>query len=426
MKIKYFGLIFLVLFFSCTKEKTEIPKVNDILTESIETSVEPAAEHDTTVMESESNTLNIVGPIEKWGGITDVRELPEYVYMKVFWESRGQYWPTIEELSEKHGLKYEEINAETLNSAGYELYEKEQYPNAIALFRYAVLDDPEYSYAHYNLACSAALAIEDILEIFEGEGSFNSVIQQMELTDIKEPYSRENLLDLYKNSMSITDYFDLPYYLLDEVFNQLAVSFFLNSDYIAKSQTDPDLKIIQSMERFKYLINYAKEDYFWPFYGYFTVVGSKWSGNCFTMLDGRNYIADDIPDNTSHPFFEASFIKLHDEKKLNKKRGHIPVKDTSFGDSWALCMLNELGYSPWTVNYKVNSGDYYKITENSLNIYEIRETMGDGQTFVSGVDLTTFKLPLPLKISQNEIIFNENVNYKRVLADAFIPERYLK
>ena len=81
---------------------------------------------------------NLDNEVPSWGGINDVTELPEYVYAKVFWDVMEQFWPTVDEVFEKYGIEDDEHSAVSLNIAGFKLYERKEYLDAITLFREAV------------------------------------------------------------------------------------------------------------------------------------------------------------------------------------------------------------------------------------------------------------------------------------------------
>ncbi|WP_037571527.1 tetratricopeptide repeat protein, partial [Spirochaeta cellobiosiphila] len=215
---------------------------------------------------------------ETWQGITDVTELPESLMLdmlnvkRMTWQANG--YLTLEEVIIKYHLNLGELNAENLNSAGYDLYEKGDYESAMVLFTEAIKLDPTYVYAHYNFACAGSLYLQywnnqDSGLYAQQEGFYN--------------YS-------YLNNVQ------------DAVFQNLSLSFFLASRYLEKSKTDPDLEYIRSLKRYSNLRQNLSEPKFWLLYGFYSVeANTYWEfqpelNELSITLDGGFYSARGFED----------------------------------------------------------------------------------------------------------------------------------
>ncbi|WP_028973497.1 tetratricopeptide repeat protein [Spirochaeta cellobiosiphila] len=189
---------------------------------------------------------------ETWQGITDVTELPESLMLdmlnvrRMFWQATG--YLTLEEVVIKYHLNLGELNAENLNSAGYDLYEKGDYESAMVLFTEAITIDPTYVYAHYNFACAGSLYLEHWTN------------QDSSLYAQQEGYYNEKFLNNVQ----------------DSVFQNLSLSFFLASRYLEKSKTDPDLEYIRSLKRYSNLRQNLSEPKFWLLYGFYSVESNSY------------------------------------------------------------------------------------------------------------------------------------------------------
>lgn len=257
-------IIFSILFlFSACSDKEEPPQEQPV--DQASEIQEEAVQTEEISQESQNQTTSLF-PNEKqsypgsmdpkwfdeayqvppWGGTDDVTQLPEYIYTKLYWQTTGENWPSIEELLSKYNLQYDEINAVNLNYAGLEVYKQKEYLDAIALFRWGTLLDPSYTYTHFNLACSASLLLDEILQ--GKPEDFNH--------------------DLYRNKYGY--YWAVPFLMIDEIFNHLALTIFLEKDYLTKMQRDEDLTILHSMRRYKSFVQFAESGDLWPYYGFFS------------------------------------------------------------------------------------------------------------------------------------------------------------
>ncbi|WP_028972884.1 tetratricopeptide repeat protein [Spirochaeta cellobiosiphila] len=242
---------------------------------------------------------------ETWQGITDVTELPESLMLDMLnlnwmtWQANG--YLTLEEVVIKYHLNLGELNAENLNSAGYNLYEKGDYESAMVLFTEAIELDPTYVYAHYNFACAGSLYLQ----------YWNN--QDSGLYAQQEGYYNENFLNNVQ----------------DAVFQNLSLSFFLASRYLEKSKTDTDLEYIRSLKRYSNLRQNLSEPKFWFLYGFYKVEpNSYWEyqpelNELSITLDGGFYSARgfknlfrDIKGNTTN-LWEYHLHQFIDKNQVN-------------------------------------------------------------------------------------------------------------
>lgn len=110
-------------------------------------------------------------------------------------------------------------SAKDLNTQGYRLYQKGKFPEALAYFRRAVADDPDYALGHYNLACTLGVLRKQGPETICRYDAYKSVI----LDQIEEAVR----LDLATRD---------------------------------KMQTDPDLDPVRDTVRYLRLVGYSPTD----------------------------------------------------------------------------------------------------------------------------------------------------------------------
>lgn len=260
--------------------------------------------------------------VPAWAGITDLGQLPEYIFAQAYWETTGNNWPTINELLAKYNLHYPEINAKNLNDVGFAVYSQKAYLDAVALFRYAAMEDPAVPKYHYNLACSAALLLEQILN---GTPS-----------DIDEKI----FAGKYGNRYTV------PFVVLDEIFSRLAITLFLDKDYLVKIQDDKALAILRPMERFGNFMYSAESGDLWLYYGYFSY--EYYGTNSYMVtLDGmqsgdrigESFLEDGRILESENPFLFFCKIAEHAE--------FIPINKHKQDDAiWEEAKIKQLGYKP--------------------------------------------------------------------------------
>jgi tetratricopeptide (TPR) repeat protein len=136
-------LLFLVILLcSCTREQATEP----------ETAVE-AVREEATLSETD---LPASDP-EAYYRIP-IKETPEYhSFIYRYERMRSEQLELLEASVTRYGLTVDMKNSQSLNSAGYALYERKDYAGAIQFFREAAYVDISNVYTHYNLACSLSL-----------------------------------------------------------------------------------------------------------------------------------------------------------------------------------------------------------------------------------------------------------------------------
>ena len=421
-------ILFTLLLFSCTE------RANETVSQSTSTAEnsEYTDEYNIDSSQIEEDALSYPDSIDHewleedyqvppWGGATDVTQIPEYIYTKLYWETTKNDWPTIEELLDKYDLEYDEINAVNLNYAGMEVYDREEYLDAIALFRWGTLKDPSYVYPHYNLACSAALLLEEILET--------------------DPVNFDQ--ELYLNKYGY--YWAVPFLLLDELFSHLAITLYLDKDYLAKMHQDKDLKILHSMQRYKSFMQFTESGDLWPYYGFYIedLTLSEYTYMSSICIDGRIYSdstnIDHFYNNGSIIFTAFIFLDIEGTirnesifnhfsegkddqniyvlklwKDLIQKSGYLPKWDDSFYSYMNGILSFECNLQPQ--NYIVS----VQTSLNAVSIYEVRSEDPIGPVGpLKGFNQGNWIIPLPQVINDSYLIFSEVEKLHRTDANQY-------
>ncbi len=196
MKNRYlsfgFGLIVLgtIFFLSCTKEK---------------------------VIESPSVVVENTATTEETNSVT------VFDYNQI----RDEQLVLLNDYINTNAISVNTTNSDALNSAGFDVYEKKDYVNAIRFFREAAYLNSDYTFPHYNLACCLSLLLA------QSNGN-NEAIARYNLYP-SNAASQEQMME-------------------DELYDNLGITFHLSKEHIEKSQSDSDLAFIRSQERFQELL----------------------------------------------------------------------------------------------------------------------------------------------------------------------------
>ncbi|WP_028973502.1 hypothetical protein [Spirochaeta cellobiosiphila] len=274
---------------------------------------------------------------ETWQGITDVTELPESLMLDML-NVRRMSWQaisylTLEEIISKYNLDLGELDAKTLNSAGYDLYVKGDYESAMQLFVEAMNIDPTYVYAHYNFACAGSLYLQYWAN------------QDSGLYAQQEGYYNEEFLAI----------------VLDEVFQNLSLSYFLASRYLEKSETDSDLEYIRGLKRYSNLRQNLSEPNFWILYGYHQSKVSDIeefpeSGQLSITLDGGFYSAFTfyylMKDNSRSNQWDMDTHNLIDKNQVSLiQLDHVDIEKYGYRISYEVGNIEDNGRQPYIIAY---------------------------------------------------------------------------
>ncbi|WP_028973495.1 tetratricopeptide repeat protein [Spirochaeta cellobiosiphila] len=276
---------------------------------------------------------------ETWQGITDVTELPESLMLdmlnvnRMLWQSES--YLTLEEIISKYNLDLGELDAENLNSAGYDLYVKGDYESAMQMFIEAMNIDPTYVYAHYNFACAGSLYLQYWAN------------QDSGLYAQQEGYYNEEFLTTVQ----------------DEVFQNLSISYFLASRYLEKSKTDSDLEYIRSLKLYSNLRQNLSETKFWGLYGYHQSEVSDIeefpeSGQLSITLDGGFYsgysysdLWDDHKGRINQWEFDTHKLISNDQVSLTKLENN-DIKRLGYRVDYDTGNSKDIGRQPYIITYE--------------------------------------------------------------------------
>jgi hypothetical protein len=204
-------------------------------------------------------------------------EYPEYhSFIYRYERMRDEQLDLLEASIEQYGLKVDMANSQSLNSAGYGLYEKKDYAGAARFFREAAYADPSNVYPHYNLACTLSLIRDSIWADPDANMDYHH--------DYNEDYyaTKYNLYEPDGNYYHQADNDEL---CRNEIFDHLTIACLLDRQYLAKAPTDRDLVGIQSSLRFARLMERMRAGNETKIYGIWYNPAKIMKGTFF-MLDG--------------------------------------------------------------------------------------------------------------------------------------------
>jgi hypothetical protein len=201
-------------------------------------------------------------------------------------------------------------DSQSLNRAGYGLYEKKDYAGAVRFFREAAYIDPAYVYPHYNLACSLSLLRDSI---------WADPAAQMD-------YHHNFNLDYYAARYQLYEPDDNYFSQIDndeicrnEIFEHLTLACLLDRQYLTKAPADQDLAGLHNTLRFKRLMENIQSGKGTEIYGIWYSPQGLMKESYF-MLDGSmsHILPNDRPKTRFVEFW------YYEGKAINK----IPDKDT--------------------------------------------------------------------------------------------------
>jgi TPR repeat protein len=137
------------------------------------------------------------------------------------------------------------FRAATLNSAGYGLYEKKEYADAVRFFREAAYKDITNVYAHYNLACTLSLIRDSIWADPAAEMDYHHNFN-------RDYYAAK--YQLYEPDDNYFDQTDNDEICRNEIFEHLTLACLQDRQHLEKAPVDQDLAGIHPTLRFKRLM----------------------------------------------------------------------------------------------------------------------------------------------------------------------------
>jgi hypothetical protein len=252
-RLALFGIVLLLCF--CTRERVSDP----------ETAVE-AAQTETPVSDSEAYYR------------IPIKETPEYhSFIYRYERMRDEQLALLEASIAQNRLNVDMTSSQSLNSAGYGLYERKDYANAIRFFREAAYVDPSNVYPHYNLACSLSLIRDSIWADPKKEMSYDTIV-----------WDKDYYADTYQLYEPEYTYYDQPKsdeVCRQEIFDHLALACLLDRQYLTKAPADRDLAGLHNTLRFKRLMETVSTGTGKAVYGIWYVPGQRAKAYYF-MLDG--------------------------------------------------------------------------------------------------------------------------------------------
>jgi hypothetical protein len=242
-----------------------------------------------------------------------IKETPEYhSFIYRYERMREEQLPLLEANIGEYGLTVDMKNSQSLNSAGYGLYEKKDYAGAARFFREAAYVDISNVYAHYNLACSLSLLRDSIWADPSAEMDYFNAYYNYD-------FFSQDKYNLYPSPISL---YNIPGDELcrDEIYDHLTLAFLQNRTYIETSLIDKDLRGIHNHLRFSRLLQNIQTGGGERIYGVYYAIGT-FSKAVFFMLDGR--ITQIKVNNEADQLF--FLIPYEHEKNVN-------VKEYTFGE----------------------------------------------------------------------------------------------
>jgi hypothetical protein len=175
-----------------------------------------------------------------------IKETPEYhSFIYRYERMRDEQLFLLGESVTGHGLRVDMENSQSLNRAGYGLYEKQDYAGAVRFFREAAYVDITNVYANYNLACTLSLIRDSIWADPKARMDYHH--------DFNGDYYAVKY-NLYEPDDNYFQHVDNDEICRNEIFEHLTLACLLDKQYLVKAPTDRDLAGIHDTLRFKRLM----------------------------------------------------------------------------------------------------------------------------------------------------------------------------
>jgi hypothetical protein len=221
---------------------------------------------------------------------------------------RDEQLPLLEASIRQYGLRVDMADSQSLNRAGYGLYEKKDYAGAVRFFREAAYINPANVYPHYNLACSLSLLRDSIWADPEAEmGYFNAF------------YNYDYFLYEYNLYPAPASSYNTPGDELcrDEIYDHVTLTFLQDMSYLTKAPLDKDLSSIHNQLRFKLLLQNIQTGEGDRIYGIY-YAPDTFTKAVFFMLDGR-ITQINVNTETDQVFFLIPHENVQNKKEYTFK-----------------------------------------------------------------------------------------------------------
>jgi hypothetical protein len=203
-------------------------------------------------------------------------EYPEYhSFIYRYSKLRDEQVILLNDYSIKNNIAVDIQNSESLNSAGFGLYERKEYAEAIRFFREAAYLDPTNVYAHYNLACTLSLLRDSIWADPESDINYFEYVYAELYRGKYNLYNKDRYASMHDEICR------------DEIYDHLTLAILQSERYLEKAPADSDLNGIHNHLRFERLMNNIKDEQAKSIHGVYYVPGTDTKA-VFFMLDGRN------------------------------------------------------------------------------------------------------------------------------------------
>jgi hypothetical protein len=235
-----------------------------------------------------------------------VKETPEYhSFIYRYERMREEQLDLLVASVTQYGLTVDMTSSQSLNSAGYGLYEKKDYAGAARFFREAAYVDINNVYAHYNLACSLSLLRDSIWADPEARMDYFNAYYNYD-------YFTSDKYNIYPVP---TSFYNTPGDELcrDEIYDHLTLAFLRDRTYIKKSMIDKDLRGIHNHLRFSRLLQNIQTGGGEGIYGVYYAVNTFTKAVLF-MLDGR-ITQIKVNNEADQLFFLIPYEDRQDEKE---------------------------------------------------------------------------------------------------------------
>jgi hypothetical protein len=339
-RLALFGIVLLLCF--CTRERVSDP----------ETAVE-AAQTETPASNPEAY-YRIPIKYPRIPNAITMMEYPEYrSFIYRYERMRDEQLDLLEANMAQYGLQVDKANSQSLNRAGYALYEKKDYAGAVRFFREAAYVDPSNVYAHYNLACSLSLIRDSIWADPENN------------MDYHHPFHNDYYVEqyaIYESTEGYFETFDNDEICRNEIFDHLTLTLLQNKEYIEKASHDQDLAGVQQFVRFKRLMDNIKTGAGTEIYGIWYEPENQMKASYF-MLDGR--MMQIRPDN--RPKTAKFFDFYQSEYRNNEYKEYTYIEQTTGYEPFdslvaiGLTMQWEYKNSQLTLYIQRSNEDNYKL-----------------------------------------------------------------
>jgi hypothetical protein len=319
-----------------------------------------------------------------------IKETPEYhSFIYRYERMREEQLALLEESMRQYGLTADIKDSQSLNSAGYGLYEKKKYAEAVRFFREAAYTDITNVYAHYNLACSLSLLKDDLSKKF---GRRKDLLGNGEAEALVKTYKLYN--DIFEFEYGPVNENHAEVMIYDELYDHLTLAVLQSEVYISKSQEDEDLKFVQKQQRFNNLLGNIQTGKLNALYGrWFT--NDIWEPVFYCMMDQR--ICSVFYNNAYLDFYVLSYFE-------NTSLADVDKRDYTPDPS------DELGY---TIGSNDSRFTLYDLQGGSL-LFTLGENRMEAPAYTAITHTEVYTVSLPYKMHNSyEMSWNDTFDLIR-------------